>query len=97
MSSDIDHLLSIVSLSSGPPKILLMLAVSSNDLLGGHSKSATDLASIRVASGRLKGSRMREFLRVSDLPEMADEDLVVTTDQNRHPKVFRPFQENWSS
>lgn len=96
-SSDIDRLISIASLSTGSPKILLLLAASCNDLLDGPSKSATDLASIRIASGRIKGSRTREFLKVSDLPEMADDDLVVTTEANRRPLTFRAFDEKWSS
>lgn len=95
--SDIDSLRSIVSISDGPPKIVVMLSNSCQDLMDGPSKSASDLATIRVASGRLKGSRTRDFLKISDLPEMSDEDLVVTTEENRRPITFRPFKEQWTA
>ena len=61
------------------------------------SKAAIDLANIRVASGRLTVSRTRDLLKGSDLPEMSDEDLVVTTEENRRPITFRPFEEQWTA
>jgi len=95
-SSDIDHLLSIASLSAESPRIVLLLASSYHDLLDGQLKSVNELVNIRITHGRQKGSRTREFLRVNDLPEMLEADLVLMTEKRSSPMTFRPFDEKWS-
>lgn len=94
-SPDIDRLLSIVSLPTTFPKIVLLMAASCHDLMDGASRAAIDLAGVRIAGGRVKGSRLREFLKVGDMPEMMDDDLVLTTEESRRPMIFRPFEERW--
>lgn len=95
-SPDIEHLISISSSPMAAPTIVLLLASSCHDLMDGAAKAATDLAGVRIAGGQQRGSRLNQFLRVSDLTEMTEDDLVVTTKENRRPKLFRPFEEQWS-
>lgn len=96
VSSDLDLLVSIASHHTGVSKVVVLLATSCDDLRNDPTKSMVELAGIRIASGRSRGLGAREFLRVSDLPQMADDDLVVTNEESRRPMTFRPFEEKWS-
>lgn len=95
-SSDVDNLRLITSMATDSTRIVLLLAKSIHELEDCSAREVAQLASVRIASGRLRSSRMREYMKSSELPEMADDDLVAVTDEMRKPIPFRPFAEEWN-
>jgi len=95
-SPDIDFLQLITSIAADYTRIVLVLAKSIHEFEDSSARDVAQFASVKIASGRLKSSRMREYMKSSELPEMADDDLVVVTDEMRKPTPFRPFKEAWN-
>jgi len=86
----------ITSIAADYTRIVLVLAKSIHEFEDSSARDVAQFASVKIASGRLKSSRMREYMKSSELPEMADDDLVVVTDEMRKPTPFRPFKEAWN-